>query len=69
MYGYIDFRIYEFLEEEDSMTKSKENMDKQVELSPEKACEILKNVFRVCDMNPPENCEKYFCRKDKHETI
>lgn len=32
------------------MTKSKENMDKQVELSPEKACEILKNVFRACDM-------------------
>lgn len=45
MYGYIDFRIYEVLEEEDSMTKSKENMDKQVELSPEKTCEILKNVF------------------------
>lgn len=67
MYGYIDFRIYEFLEEEDSMTKSKENMDKQVELSPEKACEILKNVFRACDMNPPENCEKYFYRKDKNE--
>ena len=49
------------------MTKSKENMDKQVELSPEKACEILKNVFRACDMNPPENCEKYFYRKDKNE--
>ena len=58
-----------FLKKRDSMTKSKENMDKQVELSPEKACEILKNVFRACDMNPPENCEKYFCHKDKHETI
>ncbi len=49
------------------MTKSKEDMDKQVELSPERACEILKNVFLACDMNPPENCEKYFYRKDKNE--
>lgn len=49
-----------FLKKRDSMTKSKENMDKQVELSPERACEILKNVFLACDMNPPENCEKYF---------
>ena len=59
----------DFLKKRYSMTKSKEDMEKQVELSPEKACEILKNVFRACDMNPPENCEKYFCRKDKHETI
>mgnify|MGYP004470751279 len=51
------------------MTKSKEDMDKQVELSPERACEILKNVFLACDITPPENCEKYFYRKDKHETI
>lgn len=59
----------DFLKKKHSMTKSKEDMDKQVKLSPERACEILKNVFLACDMNPPENCEKYFCRKDKHETI
>ncbi|MCX0381639.1 hypothetical protein LI054_04625 [Clostridium perfringens] len=59
----------DFLKKKHSMTKSKEDMDKQVKLSPERACEILKNVFLDCDMNPPENCEKYFCHKDKHETI
>lgn len=58
-----------FLKKRDSMTKSKEDMDKNVELSPEKACEILKSVFRACDMEPTKNCEKYFYRKDKHETI
>lgn len=45
------------------MTKSKEDMDKKVELSPERACEILKNVFRACDMEPPKNCENIFIEK------
>ena len=51
------------------MTKSKEDMDKKVELSPASACDIIKYVFRACDMDPQKNCEKYFYRKDKHETI
>ena len=45
--------------------KSEENiLDEQNELSPERACEILKNVFRACKMEPPSDCEKYFYKKD-----
>lgn len=46
--------------------KSEENiLDEQNELSPERACEILKNVFRACKMEPPSDCEKYFYKKEK----
>ena len=45
--------------------RNEENvLDEQIELSPERACEILKNVFRACKMEPPSDCEKYFYKQD-----
>ena len=43
------------------MKKSqKTDGDTNAKLSPEKAFEILKNVFRACNMDIPKNCEYYF---------
>lgn len=47
------------------MKKQRENVDEDFEqLSPKKACEILKNVFRECGIEPPLDCERYFDKKD-----
>ena len=48
------------------MKKQRENAeDDYVELSPEKACEILKNIFRECGIEPPVDCERYFKKIDR----
>ncbi len=41
--------------------------DEKIELSPERACEILKNVFHACKMEPPSDCEKYFMKKTNRQ--
>lgn len=48
-----------------AMRNEENAWDGQLELSPERACEILKNVFRACKMEPPSDCEKYFYKKEK----
>ncbi len=40
----------------------KENIQ---ELDSEKAYEILLKVFKKCNIQPPENCHKYFVKGDK----
>lgn len=47
------------------MKKQKESAEEEyAQLSPEKACEILKNVFYECGIEPPPDCERYFNKKD-----
>lgn len=43
------------------MKKQKnDTLETYIELSPDKACQILKNVFHACGKEPPDNCEQYF---------
>lgn len=43
---------------------------KKIHLDEERAYEILMNVFRQCNVEPPEDCHKYFetdSKKGKEE--
>lgn len=48
------------------MIKVSENEKENIqELDSEKAYEILLKVFKKCNIQPPENCHKYFVKGDK----